>query len=228
MDAEKIGKLIKEIRQKNNLTQKDFADKYNVTYQAVSKWENGKNLPDVTLLRQISKDFNVNMEDLLDGNIVKSKKIKKTILYILIIAFMIVSSILIINLNNKESFELKNISSKCEDFEVYGSLAYDNNKTSISISKMSYCGKDGQKEYQKLSCTLYETHDDIKKEISICDVMENTNLSNFLNKTKIYINNYEQVCKQYTDNSLYLEINAENDGNITTYKIPLKIENNCN
>ena len=227
MDAERIGKLIKEIRQNNNLTQKDFADKYNVTYQAVSKWENGKNLPDVTLLRQISKDFNVNMEDLLDGNITKNKKLKKWVLYILIIGFMIVSSILIFHLTNKESFELKNISSKCEDFEVYGSLAYDNNKTSINISKMSYCGKDGQKEYEKLNCTLYEVQGDVKKEVSVCDAMENTNLSNFLNETKININNYEQVCKQYTDNSLYLEISAENDGNITTYKVPLKIENNC-
>ena len=65
MDQEKIGKLIKEIRQKNNLTQKQFADKYGITYQAVSKWENGKNMPDVSLLKQISKDFKVNIEDLL-------------------------------------------------------------------------------------------------------------------------------------------------------------------
>ena len=44
MDQEKIGKFIKEIRKKNKLTQKDLADKYNVTYQAVSKWENGVSL----------------------------------------------------------------------------------------------------------------------------------------------------------------------------------------
>lgn len=41
MDQEKFGKFIKEIRAKNNLTQKQLADKYHVTYQAVSKWENG-------------------------------------------------------------------------------------------------------------------------------------------------------------------------------------------
>jgi transcriptional regulator with XRE-family HTH domain len=51
MNPEKIGQFIKEIRVKNNLTQKDLADKYNVTYQAVSKWENGKNLPDILLIR---------------------------------------------------------------------------------------------------------------------------------------------------------------------------------
>ena len=80
MDQEKIGKLIKEIRQKNNLTQKQFADKYGITYQAVSKWENGKNMPDVSLLKQISKDFKVNIEDLLEGNISPKKK-KHTFMY---------------------------------------------------------------------------------------------------------------------------------------------------
>ncbi len=41
MNQEKFGKFIKDIRKKHNLTQKQLADKYNVTYQAVSKWENG-------------------------------------------------------------------------------------------------------------------------------------------------------------------------------------------
>ena len=49
MDQERIGKTIKELRTKNNLSQKEFADKYNVTYQAVSKWENGKNIPDLSI-----------------------------------------------------------------------------------------------------------------------------------------------------------------------------------
>ena len=39
MDQERIGKFIKEIRTKNNLSQNEFAKKYGVTYQAVSKWE---------------------------------------------------------------------------------------------------------------------------------------------------------------------------------------------
>ena len=62
MEQEKIGKFIKKLRKENNLTQKDLADKYGVTYQAVSKWETGKNIPDISLLKEISKDFNVNIE----------------------------------------------------------------------------------------------------------------------------------------------------------------------
>ena len=52
MEQEKIGKFIKKIRVDNGLTQKDLADKLGVTYQAVSKWENGKNIPDIMILKQ--------------------------------------------------------------------------------------------------------------------------------------------------------------------------------
>lgn len=41
MNQEKIGKFILDLRKQNKMTQKEFADKLNVTAQAVSKWENG-------------------------------------------------------------------------------------------------------------------------------------------------------------------------------------------
>ena len=54
-ENEKIGNIIKELRKKNNLTQQNLADQLGVTYQAVSKWENGKNIPDIAILKEISK-----------------------------------------------------------------------------------------------------------------------------------------------------------------------------
>ena len=68
MNTEKVGKLIKQIRKDNHLTQKDLALKYNITYQAVSKWENGKNIPDISLLKQICDDFNIDINSLLTGD----------------------------------------------------------------------------------------------------------------------------------------------------------------
>ena len=76
MNQEKIGNLIKEIRKKNNLTQAEFAERYGVTYQAVSKWENGKNIPDIMLLKKISEDFDTPIEALLEGKRVINKKKK--------------------------------------------------------------------------------------------------------------------------------------------------------
>ena len=87
MEQEKIGKFIKKIRVDNGLTQKDLADKLGVTYQAVSKWENGKNIPDIMILKQISKEFNVNIDDLLEGRHTK-KKFNYKILFIVIGVFI--------------------------------------------------------------------------------------------------------------------------------------------
>ena len=74
MDTEKVGKLIKQIRKDNHLTQKDLALKYNITYQAVSKWENGKNIPDISLLKQICDDFNIDINSLLTGDYTTNEK----------------------------------------------------------------------------------------------------------------------------------------------------------
>ena len=67
MDQESIGKFILELRKKNNLTQKQLADKLNVTAQAVSKWENGRGIPDIEILQKISIEFNVNIDSILKG-----------------------------------------------------------------------------------------------------------------------------------------------------------------
>ena len=86
MDQERIGQFIKKIRQDNNLTQKEFADKLGVTFQAVSKWENGKNVPDIAILKQISDDFNVDISEILDGE--KKTNKKTNYLYPLILVFL--------------------------------------------------------------------------------------------------------------------------------------------
>ena len=49
-----IGKNIKQLRQQKNLTQEQIAEKLGVSYQAVSKWENNANTPDIALLPKIA------------------------------------------------------------------------------------------------------------------------------------------------------------------------------
>ena len=107
MNPEKVGKFIKELRKKNNLTQKDLADKYGVTYQAVSKWENGINLPEISLIRQMSKDFNISVENILDGeesndnpNSYKKRPIKFILLLLALLAIIGMNVYLILNKDN--------------------------------------------------------------------------------------------------------------------------------
>ena len=59
-----IGNKIKELRRSKGMSQKDIADKLGVTSQAVSKWENGKNLPDMMMLSRIADILQVSCDEL--------------------------------------------------------------------------------------------------------------------------------------------------------------------
>lgn len=60
-----LGKKIVKIRKDNQLTQDDFAEKYHVTRQTVSSWENSKSYPDLETLVKISDDFKISLDVLL-------------------------------------------------------------------------------------------------------------------------------------------------------------------
>ena len=81
MNQENIGKFIRENRKKMGLSQAELAEKLGVTYQAVSKWENGKNLPDMLVLKELSDLFNVNIDEILNG---KEQKKKSNKMYLII------------------------------------------------------------------------------------------------------------------------------------------------
>ncbi len=67
MDNEKIGSLIAEIRKSKNMTQREFADKLNITDKAVSKWERGLSLPDISILPELSIILEISIAELLNG-----------------------------------------------------------------------------------------------------------------------------------------------------------------
>ncbi len=60
----KIGENIRALRQRGGMTQEQVAAKLGVTYQAVSKWENGTNTPDIALLPEIAALFGVTIDAL--------------------------------------------------------------------------------------------------------------------------------------------------------------------
>ena len=226
MNPEKVGQFIKKIRKDNNLTQQDLADKYGVTYQAVSKWERGINLPEVSLIRQISKDFNISIDDILDGELSPQKNKINKLLIIIPIILILTGIIILITKNN--TFHFKTLSSTCSEFKVSGSIAYDKNKSSIYISNINYCGGDDKTVYKEIECNLYETNNNVSTKISSCKKDQTVTLENYLNEVEINIDNYQQTCKNYNNDSLYLEINAKDENNkIITYKIPLNLNNNC-
>ena len=230
MDQERIGKTIKEIRIKNNLSQKEFADKYNVTYQAVSKWENGKNIPDLSILKRICSDNNITIEELLEGKPLEkqTKKILPLIIAIILTISLITGVTLIINHKNNETFEFKTLSSNSKEFKLTGSIAYNKDKTSIFISEVSYNGEDKNTEYKYIKSTVYEIEGKTKKEIGTYNKTFLITLESFLTGMTYNIDNHASICKEYTEESLLIEILAtDKQDKIIKYEIPITISENC-
>ena len=67
MDQIKIGKFIAECRKKNNLTQMQLAEKLNITDRAISKWENGKSMPDSSIMLDLCNELKISVNELLSG-----------------------------------------------------------------------------------------------------------------------------------------------------------------
>ena len=99
MNQEKIGDFIAELRKENNMTQIELANKLGVTDRAVSKWENGRGLPDVSLFEPLCKEFNISVNELLKGEKIKETDAEHlsaetiiTINYICLFNYLFISS----------------------------------------------------------------------------------------------------------------------------------------
>ena len=226
MDQEKFGNLIKKIRKDNNLTQKEFADKYNVTYQAVSKWENGKNMPDSLLIKKICDDFNLKIEDLFNGE-VKKKSYVPVMIVLGLIVFFIWGLVIIRCIDS--SYEFKTITTSCERFNISGSLAYNTKKATIYISNIEYCGGDNREVFSNISCTLYEEDIELFKKIDSYVYEGNPiTLEKFLKDVKFKVDDYDSICKDRNIHALYIDIIAKDDKErAKRYRVDLEVEDSC-
>lgn len=77
MDAVKIGKFLYECRKQKNLTQQELADKLNVTDSAISNWENGRRLPDYSILINLCDALDITVNDFFAGEKIPEETFKK-------------------------------------------------------------------------------------------------------------------------------------------------------
>ena len=78
MDQKKIGSFFKELRNEKGLTQEQLAEHFNVSARTVSRWETGKNMPDLDILIEMADYYEVDLRELLNGER-KSEKMDKEI-----------------------------------------------------------------------------------------------------------------------------------------------------
>lgn len=67
MNQEQIGRFIAELRKEKNITQEELAERLGVNVKSVSRWENAKTMPDLSLLPILADELNVEVSELLNG-----------------------------------------------------------------------------------------------------------------------------------------------------------------
>lgn len=67
MDQQKTGSFLRELRKEKGLTQEQAAEEFHVAGRTISRWETGRNMPDLDIIVQLSDFYEVDLRELLDG-----------------------------------------------------------------------------------------------------------------------------------------------------------------
>ena len=155
-----IGKTITDLRKNNKLSQQDLAEKLGVTRQTISKWELGQTYPSINQAKELSKIFNISLDELVNNDI-KNLLVEKTsnteklagiiinilkVIGILFVIFIVINLVLIVIFNiSRKSIIVSNVDS------VKLNCRIDNNNYLIEIGSDGYfncsnCTKELQLE----------------------------------------------------------------------------------
>ena len=74
MNQEKIGKFIAKCRKDKNMTQSELAEKLGVTDKSIGNWENGRNMPDLSLFKPLCDELDITINDLMSGEKINKER----------------------------------------------------------------------------------------------------------------------------------------------------------
>lgn len=103
MNQEKIGKFIAKLRKEKKITQSELAEKLGVTDRSVSNWENGKNMPDLSLFKPLCEILGISINELMSGEKIDNKEYTKKL------EENLITTIDYINKNNKNTNDIRSI-----------------------------------------------------------------------------------------------------------------------
>ncbi len=89
MENKNIGEVVRKYRTLRGLTQEELGAQLFVSKQAVSKWENGRTLPDIETVRRLCEILEINRDEILGGSIAQTKKSRKLLRFCIIISVCI-------------------------------------------------------------------------------------------------------------------------------------------
>lgn len=230
MNQEKIGKFILEQRKKMGITQAELAAQLAVTSQAVSKWERGLGIPDIEILKKLSEIFNVDIDELLEGNKKNKPRSGKNILIIAIVIFLGILSIVIVGSFLKNNYIFNSIVTDSEIFSINGVITSYKDRQSIYISEIDY-KLDNDNIYEYLECFLIENLNGSEQEIAIYVTEKNSDktFNDLLKEVEFKIGNYTSMCRDLEEYKVYINIKAyKEDGSFDIFQVPLKLVDDCN
>lgn len=76
MDQRKIGMFLRELRKEKEMTQEQLAEHFNVSSRTISRWENGSNMPDLSILVELADFYDVDIREIINGER-KSEEMEK-------------------------------------------------------------------------------------------------------------------------------------------------------
>lgn len=245
MDCNKVGSFIANLRKEKGYTQESLGRSLGVTSKAVSKWECGVSLPDISLLNKMSDLLEVSVEDILNGGIVVKEeapesKIKLTkraeiIVYFLIEIILIISLFLVTYLFSNGDYRTYEINSDYDGIMLTGIFTYNSEKYMLIIDNLRLSKGFDEEETQIYDHSFQLYLNDINL-LSVGDasLYERDKYSTgysykeMFNKIIIYLNdNYEYVEEEELrgkNKKMVLVINyITKDDNLKTIKIPLSL-----
>lgn len=209
MDQNKIGACIEKYRKEKGLTQQQLADVLGISNTAVSKWEHGYNLPDISMLEPLSKALEIDMLELITAQnnthedyTKKIQKIKKTkIRRTIILSLIFLSIVCITNILTykkvsskkdeelNDNIEIYQVYSPSKYFVIEGYVIFNSKENKIFLEKVEYQGTD----YTDLNYSKYieaKYYIKINKEVvlKVTQKIDNESKYNELNDLLAHLN----------------------------------------
>ena len=223
MTNQELGKMIKDLRQKHNMTQKELGEKLHITDKAISKWERGISMPDIEMLNSIANLFNIPVSNLIDNKIKENEqKVNKNYLNLTIILVLIIIIILSIIFGIKSNNK-KTVITQEDLAEVYvGTKIASPDRIIYKDSKNNYYEfLNGTEEYSDLKGILQKS---ITSYTDSGMYLTDEEIDN-IHKNSIFLEfDYKTISKNYiiqlsnNNNQAVIRL-ADNGGRVCTNKI---------
>ena len=253
MNAENIGKYLKNLRIKHNYTQEELANKLHITRQAISSWENGRFIPDIEKIYDLANLYDVTIEEIYACGKLKSnsksneifidkihtqkKKYLITILMI-VIAFIFIFFVYYF-LNSYKKTRIYTIGTENSPYKINGDI--------LKINKTIYfnlmINKENLKEVclyygdDKILCTDNSNVLTFKEKLGYGEYILDNNFHNFINNLFIEINSTKiklSISKYFVndnlvfDNSKNVADTSKDELKHSSSEIPAYIKKNYN